>query len=97
MMLLLTMFVNVDVSEGGMEKSGLLNIRRKRKINNMEISELAKAGLTGWPLAFAAVSITVCVVSLFIGWPWEGIINIHKHYHNECEECDCDCHDEDED
>ena len=51
----------------------------------MEIEELAKAGLTGWPLAFAAVGIAVCVVSLFIGWPWEGII-VHNHYTNEPDE-----------
>lgn len=55
----------------------------------MEIDELAKAGLTGWPLAFAAVGIAVCVVSLFIGWPWEGIIKINK--------CSCRHDDEDED
>jgi hypothetical protein len=48
----------------------------------MEIAELAKAGLTGWPLAFAVVGLAVCFVSLFIGWPWEGIVNIHRHYHN---------------
>ena len=47
----------------------------------MEINELAKAGLTGWPLAFAAIGVAMCFVSFFIGWPWSGII-IHKHYHN---------------
>lgn len=55
----------------------------------MEIDELVKAGLTGWPLAFAAVGIAVCFVSLFVGWPWRGIISINK--------CSCKHDNEDED
>jgi hypothetical protein len=44
---------------------------------------LTTAGLHGWPLAFTLVGLTVCFVSLFIGWPWEGLI---VHYHIEKEE-----------
>jgi hypothetical protein len=51
----------------------------------MDISELAKAGLTGWPLAVTAIVGIICFASFFCGWPWEGII-VHKHYHNGVEE-----------
>jgi hypothetical protein len=57
----------------------------------MEIDELAKAGLTGCPLTFAVVGIAVCFVSLFIGWPWEGIIV--KNYICKCKN-GCSCQDE---
>jgi len=60
------------------------------------LEELTKAGLTGWPLAFTAVGIVMCFISMFIGWPWEGII--HKTYICKCKSKNCPCKkDEDED
>lgn len=52
----------------------------------MTINELSNAGLTGWPLALTIVGLAVCFVSLWCGWPWEGIITIHKHYKDEDED-----------
>ena len=64
----------------------------------MENDELVKAGLTGWPLAFTVVGTAVTFMSLFCGWPWEGII--HKTYICKCNSKNCPCknhEDEDED
>jgi hypothetical protein len=61
----------------------------------MDITELTNAGLRGWPLAFAAVGIAVCIVSFFIGWPWEGII--HKTYICKCKSKNCPCKNNDND
>ena len=63
----------------------------------MELNELTKAGLSGWPLVVAAVGIAICFVSFFIGWPWKGII--HTTYICKCKKnCPCKEHDdEDED
>jgi hypothetical protein len=47
----------------------------------MEMNEVATAGLSGWPLAFTLVGMGFCFVSLFHGWPWQGVI-VHKHYHD---------------
>lgn len=49
-----------------------------------DLETLTKMGLTGWPLVAAIAVVSVCFVSLWIGWPWDGIIQ--KNYN-----CDCTC------
>lgn len=52
---------------------------------DIDIDELIKAGLTGWPLAIVSIAIVIGFVSIWRGWPWEGII-VHKHYHKDYED-----------
>lgn len=50
---------------------------------------IAEITLTGWPLVTVIGICAVCFVSLWIGWPWEGLIQFHKHFHcKKCENCE---------
>ena len=52
---------------------------------------LKELGVTGWPAVITVIGLAICFVSLWNGWPWEGIITINKHYHcDKCEDCEED-------